>query len=177
MLPYIQSTSTAAALWHSHVYCYGFLGKRDQHLPLCFPFSGLNKCSTFFQTKQMKYPQTLISHEEIQDTEKLGINTKRTWYYHEIKYQMENYLVILCQETITGLIWKLWQVIPERWRKSTFSIFSSSPLKSMDITSWTMDTSWMATVYSHRKSSDFRDIVDKIGICFKMQVLSYSQNK
>lgn len=27
-------TSSAAALWHSHMHCYGFPGKRDQHLLL-----------------------------------------------------------------------------------------------------------------------------------------------
>lgn len=56
----------------------------------------------------MNYPQSLIRHEEIKDTEKLWINTKWIKYYHEIKYQMENYLVILRQQMITGLIWKLW---------------------------------------------------------------------
>lgn len=82
--------------------------KRPAPSSLCFPFSGLNKCSIFLQIKQMNYPQPLVRHEEIKDTEKLWINTKWIKYYHEIKYQMENYLVILRQQMITGLIWKLW---------------------------------------------------------------------
>jgi len=59
--------------------------KRPAPSSLCFPFSGLNKCSIFLQIKQMNYPQSLIRHEEIKDTEKLWINTKWIKYYHEIK--------------------------------------------------------------------------------------------